>query len=91
MADGATAALNLLNKMMDAEPNGELEVNKLKQENDTKENGVHLVKRKHFRISQTLVTEGDMTENNDKEETAVVKTEVKKHKKWNCFGGCTGK
>lgn len=91
MDNGVTAGLNLLNKMMDAEPNGEVKTDKLDVEAALNRDQHHFTHTKHFKITHTHTSEGEMTnDDNEKNQAVTEKTKVKK-KKWNCFGGCSGK
>lgn len=91
MDNGITAGLNLLNKMLDAEPNAEAKSDKLDVDAMLKNEKKHKGRKKHFKITQTHVTEGEMIDENDNENNSFIEHKEVKHKKWNCFGSCTRK
>ena len=89
MDNGITAGLNLLNKMLDAEPNGELKSDKLDVDVMLKNEKKHKGHKKHFKITQTHVTEGEMSDEDDNNHDSVVEHKATKNRKWSCFGACT--
>lgn len=88
---GAIAAIQLLNKALDLEPNGEVKRESLNVDqilHDAIHNKTHTT---HFKMTQTHTSEGEISERDDGQDVKLdtVKKHKTKHKSF--FGSCFGK
>ena len=85
------AAIELLNKTLELEPQTEVKKESLDIDKTLNEEAHRKTHTKHFKITQTHTTEGEISEHSDDEELkkgVEVKTE---HSKRSCWGACFGK
>ena len=88
---GAIAAIELLNKALQMEPNGEVNRNSLNVDeilHDAAHNKSHTT---HFKMTQTHTSEGEITDKNEGEDAKHDTVVKHKAKKKSCFGSCFGK
>lgn len=88
---GALAAIELLNKTLELEPNGETKRESFNVDNMLNDEAHRKTHTKHFKITQTHTTEGELNERSDDEDAKHDVVVKHKTKYKSCFGSCFGK